>query len=71
MLKVVHPGFPHNGVIGSPYLTVSFDNTEAKEIIHAEIDTYKELNQSTMVRIPSEYFTMTDAELLAIGAFLF
>lgn len=70
ILSIVHPGFPHSGVIGSPYLTVCFDNNEASETVHAEIDTYQYLNHSTMIRIPSEYFTMSDSELLAAGAFL-
>lgn len=72
ILNVLHPEFQHNGVIRPPYLTISFSNdgNKIKEHVNVELDTYEFINESFIISIPSEYFDMTDAELLATGAFL-
>jgi len=73
ILSVLHPGFPHRGVIYAPNLIFHHDpqTNELNQEIVAEIDTYETLGISTKVIIPIDYFDMTDKQLIATGAFLF
>lgn len=73
ILSVLHPGFPHRGVIYAPNLMFHHDpqTNELNQEVVAEIDTYETLGNSTNVIIPIDYFDMTDIELRATGAFLF
>lgn len=73
IISILHPGFPHRGVIQAPNLMYHHDieTGELHQEIVAEIDTYQTLDKSIYVIIPIEYFDMTDKQLIATGAFLF